>query len=121
MERRCSSLERSYQMQYLQPGTVLLSKDNMQIDATHMRSTLLKIMKEEVEDFCKSSILDSSQAHQQVILCLYYAAIANKNLIQVIYDVDQDGGICFQFFFTNLPFGERLKLLNSIGVKLYVT
>ena len=71
MERRCLLLEKCSQLQYLQGGSHSFLKDEKgrcieNIDATRMRSTLLKIMKEEVRDFCKSSILNSSESHQQV-------------------------------------------------------
>lgn len=72
MERRCLMLEKCAQLQYQQMGTSSLLKDERNsilkdISTTHMRSTLLEIMKEEVRDFCDSSVIKSSEDHQQVM------------------------------------------------------
>ena len=80
MERRCVLLENSPQLQYLQRGPQSVLTDEKKnrlenIDATHMRSTIFEIMKEEVEDFCKNSILDSSHTHQQVHYFLCYLLV----------------------------------------------
>lgn len=40
------------------------------------------------------------------------------DILQVIYDCDNDGGIAFRFFCTGLPSEQKLQKLKAIGVKL---
>uniref|UniRef100_A0A1X7UCD1 RING-type domain-containing protein n=1 Tax=Amphimedon queenslandica TaxID=400682 RepID=A0A1X7UCD1_AMPQE len=107
MERRCKLLEDCFQLCFLQDvkdGSLI--KDDKGEGLTgfspkNMRSTLFNLMKEEVEDFCKSSVIQATDEHQQVI-----------------YDVDKNGGIVFKFFCTGIPSQEKRRQLRAIGVKL---
>lgn len=73
MERRCKLLEDCFQLCFLQDvkdGSLI--KDDKGEGLTgfspkNMRSTLFNLMKEEVEDFCKSSVIQATDEHQQVL------------------------------------------------------
>lgn len=71
MERRCEKLEECPVLLYLEEGIYheILDEDSEVIEdfnPKNMRSTLFELMKEEVQDFCKNSILDATDDHQQV-------------------------------------------------------
>ena len=74
MERRCRLLENCPQLCYLQDvkdGHLLKDYKGeglVRFGPRNMRSTLFDLMNEEVQDFCKNSVLQATDMHQQVLL-----------------------------------------------------